>query len=332
MALQYADIVLLAQELLGEIAEGSSTYSPAQYQAAIQWAQEQFCTLTGASYLEKDGIAVNAITGPWGETMHEVDIPTDAIKVTRVEFGQNITPPVPYYTITVTPPLGDVMFDESGNQVNAPTVFVVQIQRYNGHTAPIQITFPGDASIFSTGTFSATMDGGGMVLANAPDTFNILASGDETDWNSVIAGWTNVQLQGLDSNSLAELSNQFSAVDPEPNLQVSVDPSTINWSETTPDAIFDVTVTRLNGYSGDVSAQLVMPRPLLLTARIDTQTQTGGVIQFTIMGEDNAPDTFEVEVTYDPVVVEPLPWAVVMVIDTSGNYYTSNSFKIQRAT
>ena len=84
--MEYAEILSDTQALIGDGAEGSSRYSSDQYAAALQWAQEQAADVLGLTYQETN-VVTSASTGPWGETLTTVGIPTDAIKVTRCEIG-----------------------------------------------------------------------------------------------------------------------------------------------------------------------------------------------------------------------------------------------------
>ncbi len=82
--MEYSEIKLLTLELLGEIAEGSSTYSDDQISDGIQWAQLQTAQMLGLTYVE----AISGTTGATaasGEIVMGVLIPTDAIKVKRLQ-------------------------------------------------------------------------------------------------------------------------------------------------------------------------------------------------------------------------------------------------------
>jgi hypothetical protein len=83
--MQYSDIKLKTLELVGDIAEGSSAYSPELVAKAAQWSQEQACQLLGLSYIE--GITgLTGVTYAAGETGVGVLVPADAIKVTRIQL------------------------------------------------------------------------------------------------------------------------------------------------------------------------------------------------------------------------------------------------------
>lgn len=87
--MDYADISLQVESLLGELAEGSGTYTPTDLANAVQWAQEQEAQALGLTYTELNTQVATA-TGPWGETLRQVSIPSDAIKVARCEIGTQV--------------------------------------------------------------------------------------------------------------------------------------------------------------------------------------------------------------------------------------------------
>lgn len=83
--MDYAEVKLLTLELIGEISEGSSTYSDDLISQSEQWAQEQIAQLLGLTYTE--GVTGTAgYTAATGEIMTSVAIPTDAIRVTRLQL------------------------------------------------------------------------------------------------------------------------------------------------------------------------------------------------------------------------------------------------------
>lgn len=82
--MDYSDIKLQTLTLLGEIAEGSDTYSDAQVADAIQWAQEEATRLLGLTFVESV-TGVTETTESYASA-YGVYIPTDAIKVTRVQL------------------------------------------------------------------------------------------------------------------------------------------------------------------------------------------------------------------------------------------------------
>ena len=87
--MDYAAIKLATQVILGEVAEGSSTYADDQYQDAIQWSQEQISQILGLTYGET-GVAVSGVTGPTGDVVGSVVIPNDAIEMIRVMIGATL--------------------------------------------------------------------------------------------------------------------------------------------------------------------------------------------------------------------------------------------------
>ena len=88
--MNYAELILDAQTLLGDISPGSMRFS--QYPEALQWAQEQACTLLGLSYVEAL-TAWSGVTGPTSEVVSTLTSPADAISVDRVLlYNSDLTP------------------------------------------------------------------------------------------------------------------------------------------------------------------------------------------------------------------------------------------------
>ena len=116
--MDYAQIIADTQELLGDIAPGSSRFAADQIALGIQWAQEQVCEHLGISYFEAI-VPVAAQTPPLG--MPSVPgayggcaIPSDSIKIVRIM--PSAIPPAVAYSTTATPTYWDIdIGDSSGN-------------------------------------------------------------------------------------------------------------------------------------------------------------------------------------------------------------------------
>lgn len=306
--MDYAAILLQTQQLLADLADGSTSYAPEDYLKSANWAQEQAARILGLTYLEQN-VPVALGTGAWGETIFEVPIPVDAIKVTRCEIGSNIPGPIsihiapvstvlatngtqqfmaivtgdgshavtwsvigshgtvdsnglytagslsgsdtvrvtsvqdptkyadavvtvnpaPFYTITVYPDTVTPTFDTDGNQTNR-TFFYVRINHFNGHTAPVNLTFPaeslGNANLETL--WNGVNTTGSSVFAptgvDGTNTFEI--TGALRGWVEITdAGanqWvTGAQISGNDGVDTA-LSNEFSVVYPTITTTVTI--------------------------------------------------------------------------------------------------------------
>ena len=82
--MQYSAILLDTQTLLGDAAEGSSTYAPDQYLEAINWTQEQVTRLLKTNYHEMI-LPVVAVNDASGCPVVSATIPDDAITLKRAE-------------------------------------------------------------------------------------------------------------------------------------------------------------------------------------------------------------------------------------------------------
>lgn len=123
----------------------------------------------------------------------------------------------PYYTITISPSVQSVSFNEIGNQSPNPVTFNVTINHFNGHNAPITISCPANHN--GPDGWSGTIDGLDLsnrsndivTIPNAPDSFDIVWGGTGQGWSETLPCFkTGFYLTGTDANGIVFQSNTVS--------------------------------------------------------------------------------------------------------------------------
>lgn len=255
-----AQILSDLQILVGEVAPGSLAFTSDQYAAALQWAQEQASRLLGLTYQEEI-MPTYSTVGPWGESLTTVDIPTDAIKVTRCELAAAVPPA--NFTIAVAPADSIIQFDEGGDQIGA-LVLSVTITRLAGYISPITISspvftatadFPGE---FNGNTY-ASQTSSPETIPNVEDSNVLTISTTLTGWNEVASNWASAVINGVGDDGSTAVSNEFSVTEPAgPYITIDVEPDTIYWLSTQPPTpmTFTATITPHDGYNDVVTVVL----------------------------------------------------------------------------
>ena len=172
---------------LADASEGSFTFSDEACWAALEKAQEQCAATLGLTYIEPSLVV---------DENSEVEIPVDAISVTRVEIGAGT------YSISVTP-------EHSVVREGSDIILSVSIIRSSGHTGPITIRTP--VIQWPYGFFMYVDDeevydvdeDGRYVFANAPDSYTMQFGGNIA-W---MEAWsTGVTVEGNDGSGPVDSS------------------------------------------------------------------------------------------------------------------------------
>lgn len=182
-------------ELLGDAAEGSSTFTPngdyTKLDAAIQWAQEQAASTLGSTFYFEASLPVVAQAPPAGMpttpgAFGGVAIPSDLIELVRVAIGAS---PIIPQNFQVTIPLASAPVRTDG----VPVVFNGEVIAAGG--LPITIFAYLQSAIFQeslyvtnilVGSSWAIGDGSLSVLTDAGEAFQITCTG-----NSTLGPWPN---------------------------------------------------------------------------------------------------------------------------------------------
>jgi len=233
--MDYSEILTQTKTLLGQNSDGSGTFTSEDYAVAIQWAQEQAAQHLGLTYLEFN-IAPATGTDVWGDPTTYVVVPDDAIQVTRVEVADTAPPPppppppTPYFTLTVSPPDVSAAFvDPPGNWQADLTV---TINRFGGHVAPVDITFPIvvdgwdgfgiaiNSPISQAGDFSSLyiddvhVTSNPAVIVGAPDSFPMHFAGTGQGWSEFMWDTPTDHVLSGDDGTNTVLSNSFNVEPP----------------------------------------------------------------------------------------------------------------------
>ncbi len=153
-----AQVDLQIRELIGDYQVTS--FSPAQVLEAVNWAQDLVIRQKGFKQASRLYDMTAYPTGP---------LPTDLLTIKRVQLVQT-TLTIPYYTITVAPLAISSPFAFPPFAATLPVQFTVTITRYNGYSAPVDITFPAINDIAWDGT-SAYINSPVALAANSLGLF-----------------------------------------------------------------------------------------------------------------------------------------------------------------
>jgi hypothetical protein len=184
-------------ELLGDAAEGSSTFAPSgdytNLDAAIQWAQEQAASTLGSTFYFEASLPVVAQAPPAGMpttpgAFGGVAIPSDLIELVRVAIGAS---PIIPQNFQVTIPLASAPVRTDG----IPVVFNGEIVVTGGFSDPITIFAYLESSNFQESLYVynvlvdsiATIgDGYLYILTDVGEAFQVTCTG-----NSLLGLWPN---------------------------------------------------------------------------------------------------------------------------------------------
>jgi len=259
--MDYASILLQTQQLLGELSEGSGTYEDGDYLKAANWAQEQAARLLGLTYVEVNQ-PVLIESGLWDEIIHEVEIPQDAIKVTRCEIG--ITTPTPI-SIAIVPTFAEI-------PINGTQQFTAIVTGEGSHSVSWAVI--GSAgSVDSSGLYTA----GGTP---GTDTVRVTSIQDSTKH-----AYATVQVNALPFYTIT--------VTPE-----TVEPTLDHTGAQTNTTAFVVSINHFNGHTAHVDLQF--PAGALGGTNLSTTwngSATTGTDTFAPQGVDGS-NTFEITGTW----------------------------------
>lgn len=319
MSRTFAQIQADTRDLLGD-AGVTDTWTPEQVQAAVNAAILNYCEKTGVTYVET---SVQATSGGM------VTLPTPALDVRRVIMLE------PSFTIAISPATKEVLFDEQGNQIG-DIAFDVTITRINGYTDIINVETPlraRDGFSGTLGDIEFTTGDTPCVLEDAPDTFQLTANGTRAGWGLDILEEVEVSItatgaDGREGTVYAALTEGV-----VPDFSISVAPATATIAFESPESPatvgFDVTITRVGGYSEQISVSL----PLAnsgdgVEGSLGTEPLAGS--SPTVL--ENAPDFFQITLTGTPqgwAIAGGLPMALVLTATgADATEHSSNEFTI----
>ena len=333
------------QVLMGEVGPAALSFTGDHYAAALQWAQSQTCRLLGLSY-EELIVGTSGATGPWGESMTTVPIPTDAIKVTRCELA--VLP----FTITVTPARSIIQFDDNGDQIGYLEL-AVKITRAPGYTKNITLSSPvfaytDDFQGEFNGNTYPSQESAPETIPDVQDSNTLTVSTTLTGWNEVAANWASAVITGVGDDGWVGVSNEFSVTEPAgPYMTVAVTPTQLSLTPSSPPTpmIFTATLTPYNGYNEPVT--IVLPH-VLATVNPDAGTGpdyeanitmngvpavvgTPGIVSTgAVVCVDTGPVTFLITVALGSSSIGPTntDHMQLTVFGTDSEFYNSNEFGV----
>ena len=258
--------------------------------------------------------------------------------------------PSPPFAISVAPLYSKLEFDDTGNQLG-PLVLDVVITRYNGYAEPIDIYSTAFTAIdYFDGKvngqwFSGLTDH--ILPACTDDHFTITFSVGLPDFLQVADLWLDNFLHGTGADGKTADSNHFAVVDPEPDhpyLKIAVTPASQPPNYESPMAAvnFDVTITRMNGFSGPITATLPRVRSfpneadpserIIVTMNgVDAPVdESGDISPATNLVVEDVPDTFQVVIAGGhSVVLDPGVGSMqILAAGEDGVSYFSNVFRL----
>jgi hypothetical protein len=197
-------------ELLGDTAEGSSTFAPSgdytNVDAAIQWSQEQAATLLGSTFYFESDLPVSAGVPPTGMpttpgAFGSVPIPSDNIEIVRVAIG---LPPYIPSTFYVSIPIASQPLRTDG----VPVVFVGEVVETGGFANPVTIFAYLRSESHGEGVYVSNIlvdspyqvgDGSLWVLPNGNGGFTITCQGNDPTGIWPNGTGDNGKVMGVDS-------------------------------------------------------------------------------------------------------------------------------------
>lgn len=262
----------------------------------------------------------------------------------------NIVDQAPPFTIIVNPSREALYWEEGGTQVGEAVLYVTII-RNNGYDGAVDIR----SNIFTaTPNFDGTVaninfsDLQNNTVLDVEDHFEIKFRTTDSGWDEVSANWVNAVLHGLNTDlgdTILADSNVFNvfAIGSGPYLNISVWPDLIYYTPSSPpqDNIFNVAISKFNGFSGPVTAYLPNVIPTHNTAgegedydisfHLDT---TSGVVNVKGITEANAPDNFLINVVQGSNAIGPITSGQMhlFAFGSDGTWYSSNFFGMTEFT